>query len=301
MRDKTVCSYSGAGSGRFLLLLVLAYLTDRLFYGQFVNKQIPAMKNALSIVAAFLIVSTAAAQESVLKPISIGPAVTFNVTRNIVDYKVAGPDRSWTLGSQIGVMADIPVGEQYSVIAGLGYYTLSFKDVNKAVDYTSPGGEDRDDLLDKRVSGMLLTTEGSLNYLALTTMFRVSNFCLGFTFGVPLTAKITNSFDKDYQFPVTYPSPAGERYQLKQDISPPSSERNFLVEARIGGDFPIWEHEKGSLHFMISGAYPLTQHLASARGEDEPGTGLKVTLFPSLDPNFRLPSISAGVSYLFNI
>ncbi|MDH7515141.1 MAG: hypothetical protein QHI48_04615 [Bacteroidota bacterium] len=263
------------------------------------------MKLRYALAAVLVAMTSAPAQDADQnRPIKIGPAFSVNITRNIADYRVAGAERSWTPGTLLGVTAEIPIGERYAVVGTLGYYTLAFSDVNKAVDITPPGGVDRDDLLDNRVQGLRLTTEGSLNYLALTTLFRVTNFCMGFTFGLPLTAKITNKFNQPYNMPVTFgTAPQGEKYMLKEDISPPSAERNFLVEARIAGDFILFEHETFSAHFVVSGAYPLTEHIASSRGDDEvdPVTGArtKVTLFPRLENNFRLPTISLGVACLF--
>ena len=264
------------------------------------------MKTLFAIVAVLLVASTVSAQDkSVMRPIQIGPSFSLNLTRNTVDYKVSGPERSWGLGSRFGVMGDIPVGTDMAVVAGLDYYTLSFSDINKGIDITAPGAEDKDQLLPV---GTLMTTEGSFNYLALTAMFRVSSFCIGFTFGLPLTATIKNSFDPSYSLPKTFRINDNEEFLLKEDISPPSSERAFLIEGRIAGDFVIIENESGGLHLILSAAYPFSQMISSASGDDrvqDLGNGqtkvTKVTNLPHLNDNFRLPTLSLGLSYLFGL
>ena len=266
------------------------------------------MRTLFALAIACLCAGTAFAQDPApVRPIQVGPHLSLNVTTNTVDYKVSGPERDWGMGSRIGVIGDIPVGDNMAVVAGLDYYTLSFSDKNKAVDVTPTGSStDKDEVFP---DGTFLTTEGSFNYLALTTMFRVSNFTVGFTFGLPLTATITNSFDPQYPMPIRRNNGSNDDvYILQKDISPPSSERSFLIEARIGGDFPLYANESGSLHLLVSAAYPLTQMISSAAGEDivtDLGNGQKkvttVTYLPHLNDNFRLPTLSLGVSYLFNL
>jgi hypothetical protein len=235
--------------------------------------------------------------------IQIGPLVSINVTKNIADYHVSGPERATTIGSLIGVAGDIPIGRNMSVMASIGYFTLGFSDKNTAVDITSGAGVDRD--YDFR-NQATLTTEGSFNYLAIAPMFRYTNFCIGLSFGIPLTAKITNTIDAFYY--AEFPFSADEKYIFRQDISPPSSERALLIEGRIGGDWSLLESPSGSLHINLMASYPFNTMTKSAKGEDiitDLGNGQTRTtttrLLPHLDDNFRLPSLQLGVSYLFSI
>ena len=178
------------------------------------------MKTVFSLVAALLLTTHVFAQDDAVKrPIQIGPNVMINVTRNTADYHVSGPEREWGIGSRVGVVGDIPINDDMSVVAGLDYYTLSFSDKNKAVDVTPAGGVDKDHLFP---TGTLMRTQGTFNYLALTTMYRVSNFCIGFTFGLPLTSTIKNTFDPAYSLPRTFSAGTDAQYVLREDISPPS-------------------------------------------------------------------------------
>lgn len=266
------------------------------------------MKTSIAIlVAAVLTGGTLCAQDAPKESSSdaktqLGLVISGNITRNIVDYHVAGPVRSYELGSLFGFAADIPVGQDMAVVASLGYYTLAFKDKNTAIDMMPAREDDYDIVLPKDIPGLSeLTTEGTFNYFAITPMFRYYNFCIGFSVGIPLDATITNS---NYEGKETYSIPStGEDYVLRHDISPPSSERNLLVEGRIAGDWALVSSETGSLHFTLTASYPFTNMIKSSKGESDmrirPTAGLRN--LPHLDDNFRLPSIQAGISYLFSL
>ncbi|MBL0177038.1 MAG: hypothetical protein IPP94_17575 [Ignavibacteria bacterium] len=267
------------------------------------------MKSILAfLLAAILASGSAVAQDdgrysSAVPKIQIGPLVSINATKNIADYHVSGPERATTFGSLIGVAADIPIGRNISVMTSIGYYTLGFSDKNTRVDITSGAGVDRDYDFTNQAT---LTTEGSFNYLAIAPMLRYSNFCVGLSFGIPLTAKITNSIDAFYY--AEFPFGTDEKYIFRKDISPPSSERSLLIEGRIAGDWSLVETPSGSLHITVTASYPFNTMTASAKGEDiitDLGNGQTRTtttrLLPHLDDNFRLPSLQIGVAYLFSI
>ena len=268
-----------------------------------------AMKTSIAIVlAAVLTGGTLFAQDAPAEAggaakTQLGLVISGNITRNIVDYHVAGPVRSYELGSLFGIAADIPIGQDMAVVASLGYYTLAFKDKNTAIDMMPARLDDFDLVLPKDIPSLQeLTTEGTFNYFTITPMFRYYNFCVGFSVGIPLGATITNSNmgSDEYIYPI---SSTGEFYILRKDISPPSSERNLLVEGRIAGDWALMSSETGSLHFNIMASYPFTDMIKSNKGEPDnlrwANKGLRN--LPHLDDNFRLPSIQAGISYLFNL
>jgi hypothetical protein len=265
------------------------------------------MKTSIAIVlAAVLTGGTLFAQDAPKETVApakpqLGLVISGNVTRNIVDYHVSGPVRSYQLGSLFGIAADIPVGEGMAIVGSLGYYTLGFTDKNTAIDMMPAREDDYDIVLPKDIPALPdLTTEGTFNYFSITPMFRYYNFCVGFSVGIPLGAKITNSNmdSREYTYPI---ASTGEVYVLRKDISPPSSERNLLVEGRIAGDFPLVESNTGSLHIHIMASYPFTTMIKSNLGEG--GTlanpNAKTRYLPHLDDNFRLPSIQVGLSYLF--
>ena len=266
------------------------------------------MKTSIAILLAAvltggsLFAQDAATESANAAKVQLGLIISGNVTRNIADYHVAGPVRSYAIGSLFGVAADIPVGQEMSVVASLGYYTIGFKDKNTAIDLMPAKGDDFDWVLPKDVPLPDLTTEGTFNYFTITPMFRYYNFCVGFSLGIPLTAKINNSNMTTQEFTTPIPG-TGEVYVLRKDISPPSSERNLLVEGRIAGDWPIVSSATGSLHVSIMASYPFTAMLTSSKGEGGTAADPKAMTryLPHLDDNFRLPSIQAGISYLFSL
>lgn len=236
-----------------------------------------------ALLSLLLPVMLQAQTEEASLPIRLGPSVNLNVSMNTNDYHVSGAERSVGFGSTFGLVADIPFSEDISFYGSLGYYTQSFEDVNELLDVNP--NSDNDNANDiKFPSGATLTTTGSISYLGLGTMVKFTSFFIGFHWGIPMGATITNEASG-----ISIPQKHGQ-LELKKDISPETSDLNFLIEARLGGDFPIMTTESAQLRFTISGSYPLTTI------KDKP-----LNLLPRLDDNFRLPSLQAGVSYLFSL
>lgn len=224
---------------------------------------------------ACLTMPLAAQREGMQRRPAIGPYAALNLAMNTADYHVSGAERSIVPGSHFGVVSDIPIGKQTSLLAALGYYTLAFKDVNEKLD---PGGDNPTDIsLPSK-----LTTEGSFNYIALLAMFKIDYFCVGFQFGLPVAATIENSMEGGLRG-------SGDS-RFRADISPESSERAFLIEVRLGGDFPVVDLQDGSINLTFTGGYPLTEHLSEAENA-----------LPKMDDNFRMPNLSLGLSYRFGL
>jgi hypothetical protein len=223
--------------------------------------------------------------------IQLGPFASINFSRNIADYHVSAPERTFGLGSNFGAMCDIPLDERFGVIAALGFYTLTFSDKNSNVDIPRPAGKLDFDYEIRKFKGVKLTTEGTFNYLSLMAMLRISYFMIGFNAGLPVGAKITNSAESE-SFPITYKDPVQTDIDVSitEDITPASSNRSFLFEVRFGGDFPVWNTDTGSLHFGLSGSYPLTTLMEWNKKD-----------LPHLDDNFKMPSLQLHLSYLFNL
>ncbi len=237
--------------------------------------------SVLALLSLFLPVMLHAQSEEVVRPIRLGPSINLNGSMNTADYHVSGAERSVGLGSMFGIVADVPLSSDISLYGSLGYYTQSFEDVNELLDVNP--NSDTDNANDiKFPDGASLTTAGSVNYLAIGTMVKFTSFFVGFQFGLPMSISLKNTASG-----ISIPQKHGQ-FELNEDISPETSDLNLLVEARIGGDFQIMSTSSGDLHFSISGAYPLTTIKDSAVGS-----------LPRLDDNFRMPSIQAGLSFLF--
>jgi hypothetical protein len=233
------------------------------------------MITRLTVLALFVVIPALAQDEPAEQFTFVGPFLGLNIAMNTADYHVSGPTRALTPGSIVGVAADFPLGSTTGILVKLGYYTLAFHDENKNLDLAIANSNDV-------VLPSKLTTEGSFSYLAVSPMFRVGNFIIGFQFGLPVSSKITNS--------IATPSAFQIDPRFREDISPASSERNILVEGRIGGDFPIYENAEGGLHLEFSGGYTFTQILSKAENA-----------LPKLDDNFRLPDLMLSLSYRFRL
>jgi hypothetical protein len=242
------------------------------------------------ILSLILLVAPAAAHTTFMDegpnrvpPIRIGPVIGITGAVSMVDYKVSDQQREFSVGSLFGIQADFPLNEDISILARLGYYTLSFTDKNSAIDIPTTNGTDLDELF-VGTTNPVLKTEGSFKYLSLGTMLKAGYFVVGFQFCLPMAATITNSSD-DIAIPLTR-----NGYTLKQDISPTTDERNFIVEATLGGDFPIVASRTGALRLGVFVSYPLTQSI-NATGKN----------LPHLDSNLRLPSVMLQLGYLFSL
>jgi hypothetical protein len=220
---------------------------------------------------------------TVVPPIRLGPVIGVNGAMSMVDYKVEGQDRSVIPGSIFGVEADIPFTETIGLVGRLGYYTLAFNDKNKALDIPSANGVDKDETF-PGISSPSLTTEGSFNYITLAALFRAGLFEVGFNFGLPVSAKVTNSSSN---IPIPY---TNNGYTLKSDISPTSDEQNMLVDVTFGATIPVVTSHAGQLRVEVLGAWPMNPMLNS--------TGKNL---PHLDSNMRLPSLMLQVAYLFSL
>lgn len=214
-------------------------------------------------------------------PIYIGPVAGINGAVSMIDYKVSDQQRSLSAGSLFAVAGDFALNENVSVLARLGYYTLSFSDENNAVNIPTPGGLD---YVLNFPNPIKLKTEGTFTYISLATMIRIGYFAVGFQFSLPHRTTITNSI-------TNWPMPYTQNgYTLKSDISPTESERNFMVEATIGGDFPVWSSSSGILRLGLFASYPLSQ-MATTTGKN----------LPRMDNNLRLPSVMLQIAYLLPV
>jgi len=209
-------------------------------------------------------------QDAPKRQIHLGPLLGVNVAVSTVNYHVSGAERSPTPGSIFGVVSDFPLGPQTSVLASFAYYTLAFSDQNTDLD--PDYANDRDFTLPKK-----MTTEGSFNYIALATMFKVSYFTIGFQFGLPISSAVTNS-------------PSWPSVGIVEDITPADDERNILIEGIVGGDFPIIENNDGSFRLGFTAGYQFTEILKAHEGK-----------LPKLDDNFRLPRLQLTLAYLFSL
>ncbi len=227
---------------------------------------------SLSLILLSVLSCFTEAQEK--KKIEVGPTFGINIAMNTADYHVSDAQRSITPGFVAGVNADIQVGNNLSLLVGLGYQSVSFSDENSHVDRDYP--RDQDVKL-----GSLLTTEGTFSYMFFAPALKFGEaFFVGFNFGLPVSAEITNSMS------------GGLPGYLRADISPADDERKLLIEGRLGGMFSVMSNEQGSLRVALTASYPLTEAATSPTDNSK---------LPRLDDNFRMPNILFSVSYLFAI
>jgi hypothetical protein len=254
---------------------ILYHLRERSF-----SEESNMKKYQYSIVLFFALTAVMAAQSLGEKPRSIfvGPMLGITGAVDITDYHISGPKRNPLPGSILGVMSEFRTSPSTGVLAGLGYYTLAFSDQNTAIrwDFTR---EDASITLPK-----ILTTEGSFHYLNLLLMFKVTAFTIGFNFGLPLSATMTNSG------PDTLPYLFNTNKRIAGDISPKTSDMPFLIEGRIGADFTFHEDAFGKLNVGFSLGYTFNQMMNATEGN-----------YPIYSDNFRLPNIMLHLSYLFGV